>query len=76
MTGPNGGARGEAKEMTGETNNRQLMIRLRRRARHLRREANNKLQPLAAALRRRAAELELEAAILEQQLRPIPVRVR
>ncbi len=50
--------------------------RLRRRARQLRKDANLRLAPLAEALRRRAAELELEAAILDQRLRPIPVRVR
>ncbi|MCP4959380.1 MAG: hypothetical protein GY925_08950 [Actinomycetia bacterium] len=60
--------------MTGDTNNRRAERRLRRRANHLRCEANNKLQPLADALRRRASELELEAAILGQQLRPIPLR--
>ena len=50
--------------------------RLRRRARQLRDDANQRLQPLGDALRRRAAELELEAAVLDQRLVPIPVRVR
>ncbi len=61
--------------MTGDTNSRRTERRLRRRANHLRHEANNKLQPLADALRRRASELELEAAILGQQPRPIPLRI-
>lgn len=50
--------------------------RLRSRAERLRRDAALGLQPLAEALRRRAAELELEAAILDQRLRPIPLPVR
>ncbi len=50
--------------------------RLRRRARQLRVDANLRLRPLAEALRRRASELELEAAILDQRIRPIPVTTR
>ena len=50
--------------------------RLRRRARRLRDDAQAKLEPLADALRRRAAELELQAAILDGRLRPIPVETR
>ena len=51
--------------------------RLRARARRLRRDANIRLAPLADALRRRAAELELQAFVLDNvSLRPalIPVR--
>ena len=49
---------------------------LRMRARTLRRDANIRLAPLAAALRRRAAELELQAYILDNRLQPIPVKSR
>jgi len=50
--------------------------RLRMRASTLRRDANIRLAPLAAALRRRAAELELQAYLLDNRLQPIPVNTR
>jgi len=50
--------------------------RLRLRAGSLRRDANVRLAPLAAALRRRAAELELHAFLLDNRLQPIPVKSR
>lgn len=46
---------------------------LRSRARQLRRDANVRLAPLADALRRRAAELELQAFVLDNTL--VPARV-
>jgi hypothetical protein len=51
--------------------------RLRARAKQLRRDASNRLAPLADALRRRAAELELQAFVIDHSsLHPalIPVR--
>ncbi|GEM_PF-5389324 len=42
--------------------------RLRGRARHLRRESNLQPSPVALAYRRRAAELELEAEVLDEKL--------
>lgn len=45
-----------------------VVRRLRGRARHLRREANVQPSPLALAYRRRAAELELQAEVLDEQL--------
>ena len=50
--------------------------RLRARARQLRRDADVRLAPLADALRRRAAELELQAHVLDNTLVPIPVKSR
>lgn len=49
---------------------------LRARARRLRRDANMRLAPLADALRRRAAELELQAQLLDNLLIPVPVKRR
>jgi hypothetical protein len=43
---------------------------LRQRARRLRSDAASVLTPLAAALRRRAAELEFEAFLIEQSRLP------
>ena len=48
---------------------------LRRRAGHLRREAQRSLAPMAVALRRRAAELDLEAYLIEVR-QPQQVRRR
>jgi len=50
--------------------------RLRIRASTLRHDANIRLAPLAAALRRRAAELELQAYLLDNRLQPIRVKSR
>ena len=50
--------------------------RLRARARRLRRDSNERLAPLAKALRRRAAELELQAYVLDNcrsRQFPLPV---
>jgi hypothetical protein len=43
---------------------------LRQRATRLRTDAGNVLAPLAGALRRRAAELEFEAFLIEQSRLP------
>jgi hypothetical protein len=45
-----------------------VVRRLRGRARHLRRESNVQPSPLALAYRRRAAELELQAEVLDEKL--------
>jgi len=47
---------------------RSTIRRLRGRARHLRRESNLQPSPLALAYRRRAAELELQAEVLDEKL--------
>ena len=47
---------------------RNTVRRLRGRARHLRRESNVAPSPLAIAYRRRAAELELQAEVLDEKL--------
>ena len=47
---------------------RNTVNRLRDRARHLRRESSDQLAPLAMAYRRRAAELELQAEVLDEKL--------
>jgi hypothetical protein len=46
---------------------------LRSKAGQLRKDARSLLAPVADAFRRRAAELELEAFLLEQQLVPATV---
>ena len=48
---------------------------LRYKAEQLREDARLLLAPVAAAFRRRAAELELQAYLLEQQLMPATVPV-
>ena len=47
---------------------RNTVRRFRGRARHLRRESNAQPAPLAVAYRRRAAELELHAEVLDEKL--------
>lgn len=47
---------------------RSTVNRLRGRARHLRRESNVQPSPLALAYRRRAAELELQAEVIDEKL--------
>lgn len=47
---------------------RRTVRRLRDRARHLRSESTDQLDPLALAYRRRASELELQAVVLDEKL--------
>jgi hypothetical protein len=56
--------------MTDATINCGHVRRLRLRARRLRRQARCSMVPVASALNRRASELELEAYLVEQRLRP------
>jgi len=56
--------------MTHATFDCTTVRRLRLRARRLRRQARHSMSPVAGALNRRASELELEAYLVEQRLRP------